>query len=240
VALIEVKGLGKSNGRAVILRDIEIEAERGEVLAIIGPTGSGKTTLLRLIDLLEDPSEGRIFFDGSEVTGLPEGERLKVRRRMAMVFQKPVMFRASVYDNVSYGLRIRGWREEDKVKEALRAVGLFGFEPRPATALSGGEMQRTALARALVTEPDLLLLDEPTASLDPRSAGAIEGMVSRLAKGGTAVIMATHDMLQCRRLADRVAMLVEGRIIDVGGPGQVLGGLEPSPGLSVPWEAAPG
>jgi tungstate transport system ATP-binding protein len=220
MAKVEVNGLFKSYGRAEILKDINLKVETDEVLALIGPTGSGKTTLLRLIGLLEEPTKGEIIFDGLEVTGLPEGERLKARRRMAMVFQKPVMFKTSVRENVSYGLKIRGAdRIDERVREAVAAVGLSGYESRDANTLSGGEMQRIALARALVLKPELLLLDEPTANLDPKTAVSIDALISRF-KG--TVIMATHNMRQAKRLADRVAVLVEGRLADEGRPEDVL------------------
>ncbi|HSD57599.1 MAG TPA: phosphate ABC transporter ATP-binding protein [Methanotrichaceae archaeon] len=221
MAKIEVKGLYKSYGGAEILKDINLKVEQGEVLALIGPTGSGKTTLLRLIGLLEMPTIGEIIFDGLEVTGLTERERLKARRRMAMVFQKPVMFKTSVRENVSYGLKIRGeGRINEQVEAAIKAVGLSGYESRDANTLSGGEMQRIALARALVLDPELLLLDEPTANLDPKTAASIDALISRFE--GT-VIMATHNMLQARKLADRVAVLIEGRLAEVGRPKEVLG-----------------
>lgn len=240
MAKIEVKGLCKSHGRREILRDIDLTVDPGEVLALIGPTGSGKTTLLRLIDLLEEPTGGEVLIDGAKITGLPERERLKVRRRMAMVFQKPVMFRANVMDNVSYGLKIRGeTKVEEKVLKAISSVGLEGYETRDANTLSGGEMQRIALARALVLEPGVLLLDEPTANLDPKTADHIDALISRFE--GT-VVMATHNMFQARKLADRVGVLVEGRLIALGRPEEVLGGIGLS-GLpedlrylsSVPW-----
>lgn len=221
MAKIEVKGLYKSYGDAEILKDINLSVEPGEVLALIGPTGSGKTTLLRLIGLLEKPTVGEIVIDGLDVTKLSEGMRLKIRRRMAMVFQKPVMFKTSVRENVSYGLRIRGEsRIDGRVRAAIEAVGLSGYESRDANTLSGGEMQRIALARALVLEPEILLLDEPTANLDPKTAAAIDALISRF-KG--TVIMATHNMLQARRLAERIAVLVEGRLVEVGKPKEVLG-----------------
>lgn len=221
MAKIEVKGLYKSYGDAEILKDINLSVEPGEVLALIGPTGSGKTTLLRLIGLLEKPTVGEIVIDGLDVAKLSEGMRLKIRRRMAMVFQKPVMFKTSVRENVSYGLRIRGEsRIDGRVRAAIEAVGLSGYESRDANTLSGGEMQRIALARALVLEPEILLLDEPTANLDPKTAAAIDALISRF-KG--TVIMATHNMLQARRLAERIAVLVEGRLVEVGKPKEVLG-----------------
>ena len=169
---------------------------------------------------------GSILFDGREVSGRPEREKLAARRKMAMVFQKPVMFKASVEENVSFGLRMRGRDDaegmRERVKEALAAVGLSGYESRDANTLSGGEMQRIALARALVLQPELLLFDEPTANLDPRSAASIDGLLQSLAGSRTAVILATHNMQQCRKLADRVAVLQAGRLVAVGKSEEIL------------------
>ena len=237
MAKFEVKGLCKSHGRTEILRDITITIEQGETLAFIGPTGSGKTTCLRLIDLLEEPTDGEIIIDGVRVTGLPERERLKIRRKMAMVFQKPVMFRANVRENVSYGLKIRGEKSiDERVEEAISAVGLEGYGSRDANTLSGGEMQRIALARALVLNPDVLLLDEPTANLDPKTAISIDMLISRFE--GT-VIMATHNMQQCQRLADRVAVLQDGRITAYGRPDEIFRPRGQADqlvtGISAPW-----
>jgi len=220
MAFLEVRSLSKNIGPAEILKGIDLTVERGEILGLIGPTGSGKTTLLRLVNLLDEPSTGSILFDGREVSGRPEREKLAARRRMAMVFQKPVMFKARVAENVSFGLKMRGRDDaegmRDRVKEALAAVGLSGYESRDANTLSGGEMQRIALARAIILQPELLLLDEPTANLDPRSAASIDSLLQSLAGGRTAVILATHNMQQCRKLADRVAVLQAGRLVAVG------------------------
>ncbi|MDD2835911.1 MAG: ATP-binding cassette domain-containing protein, partial [Methanothrix sp.] len=175
--------------------------------------------LLRLINLLDKPSAGSILFGGKEVSGRPEKEALATRRKMAMVFQKPVMFRASVKENVSYGLRMRGRQEryeKIRVEEALEMVGLSGYESRDANTLSGGEMQRIALARALILQPELLLLDEPTANLDPRSAASIDSLLRSLAGSRTTVILATHNMEQCHKLAGRVAVLQAGRLAALG------------------------
>ncbi|MHB8120231.1 MAG: ABC transporter ATP-binding protein [Methanothrix sp.] len=220
MALLEISSLGKSYGKAEILKGIDLTIERGEILGLIGPTGSGKTTLLRLVNLLDEPSTGSILFDGREVSGRPERELLAARRRMAMVFQKPVMFKASVEENVSFGLKMRGRVDAEemkgRMKEALAAVGLSGYESRDANTLSGGEMQRIALARALVLQPELLLLDEPTANLDPGSAASIDSLLHSLAGSRTAVILATHNMQQCRKLANRVAVLQAGRLAAQG------------------------
>ncbi len=167
--MLEVKGLHHRYGKAEILKNIDLGIERGEVFVTIGPTGSGKTTLLRLVGLLEKPTSGNIYFDGHVVNN-SERQRLEIRRRLAMVSQKPAVFNASVFDNVAYGLRIRkenGASLRHKVMNVLETVGLSGYETRDARTLSGGETQRVALARAMVIEPELLLLDEPTANLDP-------------------------------------------------------------------------
>lgn len=226
MALLETKGLGKSvrqgSGWVEILKEINLTVENGEILALIGPTGSGKTTLLRQIDLLDEPTRGQIIFEGIPLAGAGERARLSARRRMAMVHQKPIMFRGSVADNISFGLKVRGRDGGPAARSALQAVQLSGYEERDAGTLSGGEMQRIALARAIILQPVLLLLDEPTANLDPRSADSIDRIIRGLADDEIAVIMATHNMQQCGKLADRVAVLVDGRLIKVGPPEDVL------------------
>jgi tungstate transport system ATP-binding protein len=240
---LNINGLGKRIGQAEILQDINLTVERGETMGLIGPTGSGKTTLLRIVNLLEEPTVGSISFDGKEVSNRPEKERIAARRRMSMVFQKPVMFKASVMENVSYGLKMRGGpdaaRRNEKTKEALAAVGLSGYERRDANTLSGGEMQRVALARAIILQPELLLLDEPTANLDPRTAASIDRLLQNLAEEDTTVILATHNMQQCLRLSNRVAVLQGGRITALGPPEDILRPNDhtvlPLSGISAPW-----
>jgi tungstate transport system ATP-binding protein len=189
------------------------------VFALIGPTGAGKTTLLRIIDLLEVPSAGEIYFDGKCIPRSGK-QRLGIRRRMSFIHQKPQVFNLSVYDNVACGLRWRG-EEKDriagKVDHILEMVGLKGYKNRNARTLSGGEAQRVALARSLVLEPEVLLLDEPTANLDPVSTAKIEQLISYIARQrNTTMIMATHDMSQGQQLADRMGVLLDGRLVQTG------------------------
>jgi len=223
--LIAVRAVYKRYGDREILKGIDFDVQRGEALAVIGPTGAGKTTLLRLMDLLEKPTSGTLYIDGLD-TSASEKVRLDIRRRIGIVFQKPVVFNASVYDNVAYGLKIRGEGGvslQQKVKSALDMVDLSGYENRRARTLSGGEMQRVALARAIVIEPEVLLLDEPSANLDPVSTAHVEKLISRIIRElNTTVVMATHDLSQGQRLADRIGVLMNGEILQAGEPREVF------------------
>jgi tungstate transport system ATP-binding protein len=219
MSLIEVTGLNHRYSERAILENINLSVDRGEVLALIGPTGAGKTTLLRIIDLLEVPSAGEIYFDGKCIPRSGK-QRLEIRRRMSFIHQKPQVFNLSVYNNVACGL---GWRGEErnriagKVDHILEMVGLEDYKDRNARTLSGGEAQRVALARSLVLEPEVLLLDEPTANLDPVSTAKIEQLISYVARQrNTTMIMATHDMSQGQQLADRIGVLLDGRLVQTG------------------------
>ena len=219
MSLIEVTGLNHRYGERAILENIDLSVDRGEVFALIGPTGAGKTTLLRIIDLLEVPSAGEIYFDGKCIPRSGK-QRLEIRRRMSFIHQKPQVFNLSVYDNVACGLRWRGEEKDSiagKVDHILEMVGLKGYKNRNARTLSGGEAQRVALARSLVLEPEVLLLDEPTANLDPVSTAKIEQLISYIARQrNTTMIMATHDMSQGQQLADRMGVLLDGRLVQTG------------------------
>jgi tungstate transport system ATP-binding protein len=206
------------NGRQTLALE-ELEIKRGEVLALVGPSGAGKSTLLRLLNFLEEPSAGTVGFDGHEYA-LGRGAPLSVRRRVTTVFQRPVLLQRTVEANVEYGLRLRGGARPrgatERVDRTLQEVGLAGLARAQARTLSGGEAQRVALARAMILEPDALLLDEPTANLDPYNVGLIEQIVRRLnAERGTTIVLVTHNIFQAHRLATRVALLLEGRIIEV-------------------------
>lgn len=207
-------------GEKEVLKEVSFTINRGEIFTFIGPSGSGKTTVLRLIDMLERPTTGGIFIEGTDVSSIRDRDRITVRRKMSMVFQKPSPLRGTVFDNVAVGLRFRHIAEEEiraRVPEALDLVGLGEYQERKATTLSGGEMQRVAIARAIATKPDILLLDEPTANLDPVSTEKIESLVSALQKRfGITVVLSTHDMVQGQRLADRMAVMIDGRIGQIG------------------------
>ncbi len=194
--------------------DIEqLTISRGETFAIVGPSGAGKSTLLRLLNFLEAPTAGVILFDGQPV---PPDPPLTLLRRVTTVFQRPILLNRSVRDNVAFGLRLRGLSLDGRVDETLDRVGLMPFAHQPAQKLSGGELQRAALARALVLDPEVLLLDEPTANLDPYNVGLIESIVrEQNRERGTTVVLVTHNVFQTRRLAIRVGLLLEGKVVEV-------------------------
>jgi tungstate transport system ATP-binding protein len=218
-SIIEVAGVTHSYGEREVLKGLNLSVGKGEAFAMIGPTGAGKTTLLRIMNLLEVPGAGEVYFDGQYVPRSGK-QRLEIRRRMSLIHQKPQVFNLSVYDNVACGLRWRGEKKNriaEKVDRILEMVGLEGYKSRNARALSGGEAQRVALARSLVLEPEVLLLDEPTANLDPVSTANIEQLISYVSRRrNTTMIMATHDMSQGQQLADRIGVLLDGKLVQTG------------------------
>lgn len=202
------------NGRAV-LNINRLAIGKGEIVAIVGPSGAGKSTLLRLLAFLEAPASGRLTYqDRLCDNGWPN---LDTRRQITMVFQRPQLLRRSVWENVAYGLRLRGRRDGmERITAVLQQLGLHDLHQAPAHTLSGGEMQRVALARSLILQPEVLLLDEPTANLDPYNIKLIERIVSQThAASRTTVVMVTHNIFQARRLAQRVALLLNGHLVEV-------------------------
>ncbi|MFC1953489.1 ABC transporter ATP-binding protein [Chloroflexota bacterium] len=217
--LLETVNIHQSFNGKDILRNINLKIEQGEVFAMIGPTGAGKTTLLRLLNMLELPSSGAVYFQGKNTADSAK-MRLEMRRQMAFVLQKPVVFGLNVFENIAIGLKWRGLGKQEirrRTENILEMVDLKEYKDRDARTLSGGETQRVAIARAIVTEPELLLLDEPTANLDPATAARVETLISDIIRRfNTTIVMATHDMSQGQRLADRVGVLVKGEIVQSG------------------------
>lgn len=203
------------NGRPV-LQVGALDICAGEIFALVGPSGAGKSSLLRLLNFLEPPTEGSIIYKGAKFSA----ERpmpLELRRQVTTVFQRPLLLNRTVKANIGYGLQLRGQNHlEERTKAVLEQVGLAGLAGQQARTLSGGEAQRVALARAMVLQPEVLLLDEPTANLDPFNVGLIEEIVRDLhARQGTTVVLVTHNVFQARRMARRVALLLEGRLVEI-------------------------
>lgn len=218
--MIELMRVSKEYGDVVALSDVSFTLKRGEFLTILGPNGSGKTTILKILAALETPTEGEVRFDGMKVDENNIGE---IRRRATLVFQRTILLKGSAYRNVAFGLRQLGLPEDEvsrKMEEALKVVGLSNLGDRRAVSLSGGEQQRLSLARALVLNRELLLLDEPTVNLDPESLAIVKGVISDLnRKKGTTVVMATHNLMQAEELSERLILLNRGEIVDEGAPG---------------------
>ena len=205
-----------------IVDAVSFSVPEGGVFTVVGPSGSGKSTLLRAIVRLVEPDAGRVLLDARDATALPVPE---LRRRVGMVFQRPSMFEGTVADNVLYGPRLRRECPERDGPEArgivaplLERVGLPpDFAGKPADELSGGEAQRVALARALANRPEVLLLDEPTSSLDPTASRCIEELLVALAEStDLTFVFVTHDLHQARRIGDHGLLLVEGRVVEQG------------------------
>jgi tungstate transport system ATP-binding protein len=216
-AVYVLQDVVKLYGGRRVLEIENLEIYGGEILSIVGPSGSGKSTLLRLLNFLEHPTTGSVKFNG--VDFLPGQDMpLELRRKVTTVFQHPVLLEGSVWDNVIYGLRLRGNNHlKDTVMDTLEEVGLASMVRERARTLSGGEAQRVALARALVIKPDVLLLDEPTANLDPYNVRLIETIIERINKElQITLVLVTHNVFQAKRLASRVAFMLEGRIVEVG------------------------
>jgi tungstate transport system ATP-binding protein len=212
----EINNLSKSYAGRQVLNIEHLQVHAGEILALVGPSGSGKSTLLRLLNFLEPPDGGSIVFQGMKFDDARSAP-LDVRRQVTTVWQRPVLLNRHVRANVAFGLRLRGERNSAaRIDAALEQVGLRHLANQQARTLSGGEAQRVALARAMVINPDVLLLDEPTANLDPHNVGLIEEIVRQLNKEqGMTLVLVTHNVFQAHRLANRVAFILDGRLVEV-------------------------
>ena len=211
---VETHDITREYDSVLALDRVSIGAHLGQVTTIVGVNGSGKTTLLKILAGLDTPTAGNVLIEGHEANPT------QLRAHSTMVFQRSVMFGTSVYNNVAYGLKIGGvpGREiSQRVKVALTVVNLDGFERRHARKLSSGEQQRVAMARALALERDVLLIDEPTANLDPANAMIIERAI-RDSSQSRAVLLSTHNLPQARRLSQHVIHLYKGRVVEEGEP----------------------
>ena len=225
-AVLEVRGVTKAFGEREVLRGIDLTVREHEAVALIGASGSGKSTLLRCIDLLEDVDDGDVFLDGETITD-PAVDTVAVRRRLGLVFQAYNLFpHMTALENVMLGERRAHGKARAEAEERGRALlarfGLAGREDDRPDNLSGGQQQRVAIARAFAASPRAMLLDEVTSALDPELVGEVLGAVRDLKGEGMTMLIATHEMSFAREVADEVAFLHEGRIVEQAPPAQLL------------------
>lgn len=217
--ILKIENLTKTYRGKTVLDIPKLNIEAGKITAIIGPSGAGKSTLLALINGIEKPDTGSIIFEDEECSRNRSYSPAAIRR-MALVFQKPIMFNASVYDNIAYGLKVRKMDKaviSAKLADAAAFLGLSDLLKQKAITLSGGEAGRVSVARAMIIKPDLLLMDEPTANLDPGNVATIEDMIKKASKEyRTTVIVVTHNMFQAKRLADNIVFMLNGQIVEEG------------------------
>jgi tungstate transport system ATP-binding protein len=208
---LELEGIKKTYQAVKALDSVSFSAEGGKIVVLLGVNGAGKTTCLRIIAGLEKPNKGNILLNKQAMT---MGE---LRHVSTMVFQRTAMFSRSVYENLAFGLRIRGKTEQEikeQIEQALNVVGLRNFEKRKAKKTSGGEQQRIALARAFLINPQILLLDEPTSNLDPKSTRIIESAILSKKKEDNIIIIATHNLVQAKLLSDEIVHIHNGKIVE--------------------------
>lgn len=224
--IISIQNLHKSFGKNEVLKGIDLEIEKGQVVVIIGPSGSGKSTFLRTMNLLEVPTKGTVTFEGVDITD-KSNDIFKMREKMGMVFQQFNLFpNMSVLENITLSpIKTKGLTKADAEKKAydlLEKVGLPDKVQAYPQSLSGGQQQRIAIARGLAMDPDVLLFDEPTSALDPEMVGEVLGVMQDLAKSGMTMVIVTHEMGFAREVADRVIFMDGGVVVEDGTPQQVF------------------
>ena len=219
--LLRADKLGRSVPGKVLVTEATFEVRKAEILVIVGPSGSGKSSLLRLLNRLDEPTEGKVYLDEADYRQFAPRE---LRRRVGMVMQRPYLFAGTVLENLRFGPRQRGTDLSPEAAQGLLAgVGLSGFASRYVANLSGGEAQRVSFARALANSPEFLLLDEPTSALDEDAKREVEAVIRRLGHDqGVGSVLVTHDAAQAARLAERVLVLEGGRIVRSGSVAEVL------------------
>jgi polar amino acid transport system ATP-binding protein len=226
-AAIDVIELHKYFGDNEVLKGIDFHVDNGQVVCVIGPSGSGKSTLLRCVNLLEEPTSGRIFVEGDEITD-PDVDVDKIRSRIGMVFQQFNLFpHLTVLRNLTIAQQRVKKRKKDEAVEIARRnlakVGLAEKENAYPAHLSGGQQQRAAIARALSMDPDMMMFDEPTSALDPELVGDVLGVMKDLASEGMTMMVVTHEMGFAREVGDKLVFMDDGVIVEEGDPREVLG-----------------
>ncbi|MEV4313608.1 methionine ABC transporter ATP-binding protein [Actinocrispum sp. NPDC049592] len=219
--LIEFRGVGKTFGGVTALDRVDLTIDAGEIYAVIGHSGAGKSTLVRLVNALERPTSGTVLVDGVDITDLPERRLRQVRLGIGMVFQQFNLLRSrTVFGNVAYPLKVAGWNKADREKRVAELLNFVGIADRAwhyPDQLSGGQKQRVGIARALATNPRILLADESTSALDPETTGEVLRLLRRVNREfGVTIVVITHEMEVVREIADRVAVLQDGRVIEQG------------------------
>ena len=224
--MLDIQDLHKTFGSNQVLKGITTTIEQGEVVVVIGPSGSGKSTFLRCLNLLEVPTSGKIFFEGTDITD-PKNDLYKMREKMGMVFQNFNLFpNMTVLENITLSptkvKKVAKPAAETLAKQLLNDVGLPDKANSYPQSLSGGQMQRIAIARALAMEPDVMLFDEPTSALDPEMVGEVLSVMQRLAQQGMTMVIVTHEMGFAKEVADRILFMDQGIIMEEGTPEQIF------------------
>lgn len=227
--MIKIRNLSKSFGQLKVLRDINLEVKKGQVVAIIGPSGTGKSTLLRCINYLEEPEEGEIEIDGFKVNAknITRKEIYELRKKTSMVFQTYNLFKnKTALENVMEPLttvkKMDRKVAEKKALNILDAVGLLDKKDFYPSKLSGGQQQRVGIGRAMAVEPKVMLFDEPTSALDPELVGEVLDVIRSLAENHTTMLIVTHEMDFARNVADKIIFMDDGRIVELGSPEQIF------------------
>lgn len=226
MALLEIKNLKKNFGELQVLKDISMNIEKGEVLVLIGPSGSGKSTFLRCMNLLETPTSGQIFYNGTDILA-PKFNAVEYRRHVGMCFQRFNLFPfMTVLDNVTFAPKLVLKQNKDEAKEkALELLDKVGLKAKAdvyPTTLSGGQQQRVAIARSLAMNPEMMLFDEPTSALDPELVGEVLAVMRDLAKSGMTMATVTHEMTFAKDVADRVLFMDAGFVVEDSSPEEMF------------------
>ena len=226
-ALLKIDGLKKSFGNLEVLKGLTTTIRKGEVVVMIGPSGGGKSTFLRCMNLLEQPTEGSIIFDGIDIVSADEKTKNRVRSEMGMVFQHFNLFpHLSILDNITLAPKlVRGKSKDEAEAKAMELLKLVGLESKAHAypqQLSGGQKQRVAIVRSLAMEPKVMLFDEPTSALDPEMVGEVLDVMKNLAKNGMTMVVVTHEMRFARDVASRILFLEGGRIAAEGTPAEIF------------------